>query len=81
MVRNICGRHFSIARPLDFVYSAMSIIERRQIPCIGMATTRRALRHLTHVYNDEAVKALVCFVCGGIHTTLRGPQPFEDDSI
>ena len=75
LVRNLCGRHFSIASPLDFVYSAISIIERRQIPCIGMATTRRALRRLTKVYNDDAIKALVCFVCGEIHCTMRGPDP------
>ena len=81
LVRDICGRHFSIARPLDFVYSAMSIIERRQIPSIGMATTRRALRQLTKVYNDDTIKALVCFVCGEIHTTMRGPEPFEEDSL
>ena len=81
LVRTLCGRHFSIASPLDFVYSAISIIERRQIPCIGMATTRRALRQLTKVYNDDAIKALVCFVCGEIHCTMRGPEPFETESI
>ena len=80
LVKNLCGHHFPIASPLDFVNIAMSIIERRQIPCIGMATTRRALRHLTTVYNDEAIKALVCFVCGEIHRTMRGPEPFEEDS-
>ena len=77
LVRNICGQHFSLAPPLDFVYSAISIIERRQIPCIGMATTRRALRQLTKVYNNDTIKALVCFVCGEIHCTMRGPKPLE----
>ena len=80
LVKDLCGQHFSKASPLDFVYNAMSVIERRQIPCIGMATTRRALRHLTTVYNDEAIKALVCFVCGEIHCTMRGPEPFEEES-
>ena len=79
LVKNLCGHHFSIASSLDFVYSAISIIERRQIPCIGMATTRRALRQLTKVYNDDAIKALVCFVCGEIHCTMRGPELFDQE--
>ena len=71
LVSTLCRRFFAIASPLDFVYNAISIIERGQIPCIGMATTRRALRRLTQVYNDKEVKALVCFLCGEIHTTVQ----------
>ena len=80
LVSKICSRFFSIASPLHFVYNAISTIERQQIPLIGMATTRRALRQLTKVYNDESTKALVCFVCGEIHCTMRGPEPFEAES-
>ena len=44
-----------------------------------MATTRRALRHLTKVYNDDTVKALICFVCGEIHCTIPSPKPLEEN--
>ena len=57
-----------------FVQRAMSTIERQPIPRIGMATTRRALRLLTTVYNDEAINAWVCFVCGEIHSAMHGPE-------
>ena len=80
VAQKLCGMHFSIASPLDFVHNAMSILERQHIPRIGMATTRRALRRLTQVYNDATIKVLVCFVCGEIHCTIRGPMPFEKDS-
>ena len=80
LVKQLCGHHFSKRSPLDFVYNTISIVERRQVPCIGMATTRRALRVLAKVYNDETTKALVCFVCGEIHSTMRGPEPFEEES-
>ena len=47
-----------------------------------MAATRRALRALTMVFNDEKVKALVCFVCGQIHTTVGSsvPEDCKDES-
>ena len=79
LVSKLCSRFFAIAPPLDFVHNAISIIERGQIPCIGMATTRRALRRLTQVYNDKEVKALVCFLCGEIHTTIHGPEPLKEE--
>ena len=51
----------------------MALIERDQIPAIGMATTRRALRTLTTTYNDNSIQSLVCFVCAGIFCTFAGP--------
>ena len=77
-LKAICEQHRHVARPLDFIYLALATIEREQVPLIGMATTRRALRELTTRYNDTEVQALTCFVCGCIHTTTNGPEhPFH----
>ena len=49
-----------------------------------MATTRRALRALTLRYNDASIKALTCFVCGCIHSTLSGYAALDfmhDDEV
>ena len=74
-----CKKFFEIGKPLDFVYQAMALKERDQIPCIGMATTRRALRTLTTVFNDKTIKSLSCFVCARIFTTLSGPSGIVHD--
>ncbi|CAJ1359607.1 unnamed protein product, partial [Effrenium voratum] len=41
--------------------------------CVGAAVTRRVLRRLAEAACDAEVQALVCFVCGQVHTTARGP--------
>ena len=69
---------------MGFVYLAMTTRERGQIPLVGMATTRRALRTLTVRYNDASIKALTCFVCGCIHSTLSGYTALDfrhDDEV
>jgi hypothetical protein len=76
-IQEHCGKHFAIAEPLDFVHNAISIIERINFPRIGMATTRRALRTLTNRYNDSSVQSIICFVCGQIHSSATGPEPFS----
>ena len=77
VIKETCDECFDFATALDFVYLAMSLQERDRIPAIGMATTRRALRTLTTRYNDQSIKALVCFVCGCIHTTLQGYESWR----
>lgn len=77
LIQTLCGEHIGSAQhkaPLDFVYKAMAVKERNNIPLVGPATTRRALLTLKRVYNDEDIAAVVCFTCGQIKTTLKGPE-------
>jgi len=73
-IRESCGDLLQYASPLDFVYLAISHLERQKFPLIGPAITRRALRYLTHVYNDNTTKAMTCFICAQIDVTLEGPE-------
>ena len=77
VIRATCGEHFQYASPLDFVYFAIACVEREKFPLIGPAVTRRALRTLTTVYNDDkkdGIKTVVCFVCGQKEVTIKGPD-------
>ncbi|CAJ1395073.1 unnamed protein product [Effrenium voratum] len=58
----------------DMVAAAVALLERRKVPCVGAAVTRRVLRRLAEAACDAEVQALVCFVCGQVHTTARGAQ-------
>ena len=76
VIKETCGKYLHLASPLDFVYLAMSYAEREKFPLIGPTVTRRALRTLTTVYNDEedGTKALICFCCAQIDVTIKGPD-------
>ncbi len=74
IIGEVCGKHLDHFSSLDFLAGSFSVIEREHFPLIGMATTRRALRTLPSVYNDDVIKSLVCFVCGQIHSTAPGPE-------
>ena len=63
----------------SILYTTLSLCARKQIPRIGMATTRRALRALVTTYNDESIQALACFICGCTYTTFEGPAPPPDE--
>ena len=52
-IRAHCEPCLGVAEPLDCVYRAIALLEQDRIPCIGPATTRRALRTVTTYYNDE----------------------------
>ena len=56
---------------------AISFIERRQVPAVGLTKDRQVLRKLGMVYNDDNVCSLICFVCGQIHTKT----PCENSQI
>ena len=76
-IRAHCEPCLSVAEPLDCVHRAVALLEQDRIPCIGPATTRRALRTVTTYYNDTKIKAIVCFVCGQIHSTMEGPSGID----
>ena len=48
--------------------NAISFIERKRVPAVGLTKDRQVLRKLASVYNNDQVCSLVCFVCGQIHT-------------
>ena len=79
VIAETCNPHLAYIDAKDFVHRAVSIREQNQIPLIGPATTRRALRTLTTRYNDENIQALCCFICGQIHTTMAGPLTSTGD--
>ena len=78
-IKQCCAPKFRDFHPIEWVSEAVATIERNNFPCIGLATTRRALRTLTKVYNDESIKAVACFSCGCLYTTLQGPEAIDWD--
>ena len=62
------------AGKLDYLYGAMSFLERSQVPATGLCVDRRTLRALCQRYNDQTIRCLVCFVCGQQRTTCHGPE-------
>ena len=74
VIHGICSKFLAWFTPLDFVHFAASTLERDRIPVVGPATTRRSLRTLKSRFCDSKVRALICFVCGQIHSTAAGPD-------
>ena len=64
-------------RASDWVAGAIACVERANFPRVGPATTRRALRRVTQVYSDDAIRALACFCCGQLRTTWAGPADID----
>ena len=50
----------------DVYKQALAVRERQNIPMVGAAVDRRAFEHTIQVYNDDCVRALICFVCARI---------------
>ena len=56
--------------------AAMILKEQDFIPLVGHATDRRSLRHLGEVFQEESIKTLMCFICGGKHIYHCGFNKF-----
>ena len=65
-------QQFDWANRLDILTSAVAYVERSHWPKLGLAITRRVLRQLCTVFNDQKVKCLCCFSCGQLRTTFKG---------
>ena len=50
----------------DLYKGALSARERRSIPVVGFSVERRALEYTAHIYNDNRIRALICFACAQI---------------
>jgi hypothetical protein len=51
----------------DLYKQALAVLERRGVPAVGPSVDRRTFEHVVQVYNDEAIKGLICFACAQIH--------------
>ena len=59
---------------LDYVYGAAGVLERAQVPSVGLSITRRVLATLVKTFNDETVRCHVCFICGEQRLCWQGPD-------
>ena len=55
-----------------YLHGAMTAIEQKQWPWLGLSVTRRSLTTLCDRYNDRNTKCLVCFCCAQQRTTFAG---------
>ena len=54
---------------------AIAVKEREKVPTVGPAIDRRSINHTLVAYNDERIKALICFACARIRVTTGGARP------
>ena len=50
----------------DIYKEALAVQERRSIPVTGASVERRSCEHTAHVYNDDTIRALICFACARV---------------
>ena len=50
----------------DLYLGALSVKERAGFPMVGASVERRVFEYTQQVYNDDAVRALICSVCARI---------------
>ena len=63
---------------MAYYCAAVAERERERMPLIGPSVDRRTLALLQRVYNSDAIKSLVCFVRGQIHTYMKDQQFLAD---
>jgi len=51
---------------------ALAVQERKTVPRIGVSVERRVFDTLTHVYQDDCIRALICFACAQIKVDTGG---------
>ena len=74
LISSICDDGHPQAKHSDWVSLAVTLVEREQFLRTGMAVTRRSLRCLAQRFNDANIKALICFACGQVHSSMTGPE-------
>ena len=68
--RRTCGEDDAFW--FDMYLGAITSIERKQVPAVGLSKDRQMMNKLTRCYNDETICSLVCTVCGQIKTMTPG---------
>ena len=58
----------------DVYKQALAVKEREGIPAVGAAIDRRAFENTLQCYNDESIKALICFSCARVCLQSGGPR-------
>ena len=66
LVSGIVGPEKAKQFEWDIYKEACSVQERRTIPVTGPSVERRTCERTAHVYNDECVRALICFACARV---------------
>lgn len=59
---------------------AVSTLEEECFPKTGLSRTRRCLRRMAQLFNDDNVQSLICFCCGQIHSTSPDRSMPADDA-
>ena len=56
--------------------AAIAERERLTVPQLGLCTDRRCLRHIGETLFETNMEVLICFVCGGKHSSHSGHDKF-----
>ena len=79
-VHKIGGEYVEWMQTIVFIYGTITVRERAAFPTVDLSVTLHAVRILALNYNDREIKALVCFCCGQIRTTMKGAQVIAYDT-
>ena len=70
MIRNVVGEIIESQKACehewDIYKEALAVQERCSIPVAGPSVERRVFEYMAHVYNDDRVRALICFACARV---------------
>ena len=66
LVRDFVGPENAKQKEWDIYKEACSVQERQNVPVTGPSVDRRTCERTAHVYNDECVRALICFACARV---------------
>jgi len=58
----------------DVYKQALAVQERQTVPAVGAAIDRRAFEHTLQRYNDDSIRALICFACARVCLDTGGPR-------
>ena len=70
MIRNVVGEIIESQKACEYEWDiykeALAVQERCSIPVAGPSVERRVFEYMAHVYNDDRVRALICFACARV---------------
>ena len=66
LARDIVGSEMAAQCEWELYKGALSVKEQRGVPVTGASVDRRVCEAAAHVYNDDCVRALICFACARV---------------